>query len=66
MDDTQAAHDKSEAEYKAAHDKSEAENKAAHDKSEAAAKVAHDKDKAEHDASTHAKDDETKKAWRRD
>ena len=42
------------------------DTKAAHDKSEAAAKVAHDKDKAEHDASTHAEDDETKKAWRRD
>ena len=54
MDDMKAAHDKSEAEYKAAHDKSEA-----------AAKAAHDKDKAEHDESTQAQDDETKKAWRR-
>ena len=55
MDDTNAAHDKSET-----------ESKAAHDKSEAAAKVAHDKDKAAHDARTNAEDDETKKAWRRD
>jgi hypothetical protein len=55
MDDTKAAHDKSEAEYKAAHDKSEAESKAAHDK-----------DKAEHDESAQAVDDESKKVWRRD
>ena len=53
MDDTNAAHDKSEAESKAWHDKSEAEFKAAHDKSEAAAKVAHDKDKAEHTTRGH-------------
>jgi hypothetical protein len=76
MDDMQAAHDKSEAateaehdrsesDYKAEHDKSEAEYKAAHDKSEAAAKAEHDKDKAEHDQSTQAEDDESKKAWRR-
>jgi hypothetical protein len=76
MNDTNAARDKSEAEYqaahdeteaaaKAAHDKSEAEYQAAHDETEAAAKAAHDKGKAEHDERTQAEDDETKKAWRR-
>ena len=62
---TKAEHDKSEAEYKAQHDKREAEYKAAHDKSEAAAEAEHDKDKAEHDERTQAEDDESKKAWRR-